>query len=138
MASPPPVPESASPALRVLIVDDHADTAESLALLLRRRGYETYVASDGARGLEAAGALRPQAVLLDLGLPLFDGFEVARRLRAGPDGGGITLVAVSGRASPEDEDRSRAAGFDHFLVKPVDFDQLERALEACASHSGHL
>lgn len=133
-----PMPESAAPALRILIVDDHADTAESLALWLRRRGYETHVAADGARGLEAADALRPQAVLLDLGLPQFDGYEVARRLRARPDGDGLTLVAVSGRALPEDEARSRAAGFDHFLVKPVDFERLQQALEDCAGRAAHI
>jgi CheY-like chemotaxis protein len=113
---------------RVLIVDDHADTAESLSLWLRRLGYETHVAGDGERGLEAAGALKPHAVLLDLTLPVLDGYEVARRLRAEPDGQAVTLVAVSGRSLPEEQERSRQAGFDHFLVKPVDFDLLQRAL----------
>jgi CheY-like chemotaxis protein len=118
---------------RVLIVDDHADTAESLAFWLRRLGYETHVAGDGERGLEVAGALKPQAVLLDLTLPRIDGYEVARRLRAEPHGRGVTLVAVSGRTWPEEQARSREAGFDHFLVKPVDFDLHQRALEQGAA-----
>ena len=87
---------------------------------------------DGIRGLAAVDALRPQAVLLDLGLPALDGYEVARRLRAGPDGTRLSLVAVSGHDVEVELERTREAGFDHYLVKPVDLDLLARTLDACA------
>jgi CheY-like chemotaxis protein len=119
--------------LRVLVVDDHADTAESLALWLTRRGFETHVALDGARGLAAADTLKPQAVLLDLGLPGMDGYEVARRLRARPTTTRLTLVAVSGLDVQVELGRTQRAGFDHYLVKPVDLDLLERTLQSCAA-----
>src|SRR5262245_14841490 len=97
--------------LRILIIDDHGDTAESLALLLRRRGHEVLVARNGERGLEMALAHAPDAVLLDLGLPDLDGSEVARRLRAGPGGAELLLLALTGRAADE-ESSGESARFD--------------------------
>jgi signal transduction histidine kinase/membrane associated rhomboid family serine protease/ActR/RegA family two-component response regulator len=115
-------------ALRILLVEDHEDSAEALAHLLRRRGHETHIASDGNRGLEDARALRPDVVLLDLGLPGLDGYEVARRLREHGGAAFVLLVAVSGYGQDADRRRSSEAGFDHHLVKPVKLEELERIL----------
>jgi CheY-like chemotaxis protein len=121
-----------SPCLRILIVDDNRDAAESLSILLRRRRHEVRVASNAGRGLEAAAEWKPDAVLLDIGLPDLDGFELARRLRARPDGGRLALIAVSGRAPEEQRARSEQAGLDAALMKPVDLDLLEQELEAAS------
>jgi PAS domain S-box-containing protein len=105
---------------RVLIVDDNQDAAESLALLLQLRGHDVRTALDGPGGLEAADAFGPEVVLLDIGLPGMDGYEVARQLRQRPAGRATMLVAVTGYGGDEDRRRSREAGFDHHLVKPTD------------------
>jgi signal transduction histidine kinase len=107
--------------LRVLLVDDNVDGADSLATLVRLAGHDTRVAHDGPGALEAAAAFRPQVVVLDIGLPGLTGYEVARRLRADPDLSGVALVAVTGYGRDEDRERSREAGFDHHLTKPVEF-----------------
>jgi signal transduction histidine kinase/ActR/RegA family two-component response regulator len=117
-----------TPGLRILIVEDNADSAESLAHLLRRRGHETHIACDGNQGLASARALRPDVVLLDIGLPGLDGFEVARHLRGQADADGMLLVAVSGYGQESDRRRAREAGFDHHLVKPVDLEALGEVL----------
>lgn len=121
--TPPPSPESA--ALRILVVDDNADSAESLAVLLGLRGHEVHTAQDGAAAISIASTLVPQLVLLDIGLPGIDGYEVARRLRETCSGGeAMVLVAVTGYGRPEDVQRALAAGFDHHLMKPVDLVSL--------------
>jgi two-component system CheB/CheR fusion protein len=117
-----------APGRRVLVVEDNPDAAESLALLLRAAGHEVRVAADGPAALEAAAAFRPQVVLLDIGLPKMDGYEVARRLRRGAGRDGLLLVALSGYGQEEDRRRSRAAGFDAHLVKPADLDALQELL----------
>lgn len=96
-------------------------------MLLGKLGYEVHTAADGAAGLDAALALRPDAAVLDVTLPGLDGYEIARRVRAagGPQ---PVLVALTGHASPDDEARARAAGFDAHLAKPVDVDQLVAVL----------
>jgi signal transduction histidine kinase/DNA-binding response OmpR family regulator len=131
-AAPPPVgnarPASASGSLRILLVDDNTDGAESLATLLRLAGHETRVAHDGPEALGTAADFRPQVVVLDIGLPGMDGYEVARRLRADPKLGMVVLVAVTGYGRDRDRQRSREAGFDHHLVKPVEFAQLLHVL----------
>jgi signal transduction histidine kinase/CheY-like chemotaxis protein len=105
---------------RVLVVDDNVDAAESLAMLLRVERHEVYTAHDGSTALAAAAAFRPEIVLLDIGLPRMDGYEVARRLR-GQDGFQKTLlVALTGYGQEEDRRRAAAAGFDAYLVKPAD------------------
>jgi signal transduction histidine kinase/integral membrane sensor domain MASE1/ActR/RegA family two-component response regulator len=114
--------------LRVLIVEDNVDSADSLAHLLRRRGHETHIARDGNQGLASARALRPDVVLLDIGLPGLDGFEVARHLREEADAEGLLLVALSGYGQESDRRRAREAGFDHHLVKPVDLEALGAVL----------
>jgi two-component system CheB/CheR fusion protein len=112
---------------RVLLVDDNRDAADSLALLLQASGHEVRTAHDGLAGLEAARAARPEVVLLDIGLPRMDGYEVARRLRA-QLGHDVVLVALTGYGQADDRRRAREAGFNIHLVKPVDLDALERLL----------
>jgi CheY-like chemotaxis protein len=123
-AAPPAGRPAAGGCLRVLLVDDNTDGADSLAALVRLAGHEARVAHDGPGALEAAAAFRPQVVVLDIGLPGLTGYEVARRLRADPDLAGAALVAVTGYGRDEDRERARAAGFDHHLVKPVAFAEL--------------
>ncbi len=113
---------------RILVVDDNRDSAESLATLLRLVGNEVKTAHDGRQALETAAAYRPDMVLLDIGLPVLNGYEVARRLRTEPSYGRAVLVALTGYGSEEDRRRSLSAGFDHHMVKPVDFDSLRTLL----------
>jgi len=109
----PPAPR------RVLVVDDNVDAARTLADLLTLEGHEAHVAHDGPAAVEAARRLRPDVAILDLGLPGFSGYEVARRLREEPNLPELLLVALSGWVQPGDLVRSREAGFDHHLAKPV-------------------
>ena len=130
----PPVPSASSPAeiprtcRRVLIVEDNADSRDMLRVALETAGHQVFVAEDGPRGIEQASTVRPDAVLLDLGLPGLDGYEVARRLRDAPGGRDMLIVALSGYGRQEDKDRSRDSGFDVHLVKPVDPSAVERIL----------
>ncbi|MGZ5216015.1 MAG: hybrid sensor histidine kinase/response regulator [Caldimonas sp.] len=117
--------------LRILIADDLRDSADSLALLLESMGHEVHIAYDGEQALQAIEALRPDVALLDLGMPKLSGFEVCRRIRALPWGSAMALVAQSGWGQDEDRRRTRAAGFDHHIVKPIDplaLDALLRTL----------
>jgi signal transduction histidine kinase len=111
---------------RVLVVDDNRDAADSLALLLQVQGHEVQIAYDGEQALQVAAGFPADLVLLDIGLPLMNGFEVARRLRS--RGSAARLVALSGYGQPEDVRQSREAGFDAHLVKPVDFDRVAEVL----------
>jgi signal transduction histidine kinase/DNA-binding response OmpR family regulator len=113
--------------LRLLVVDDNVDSADSLAWLLRLSGHHTRIAYDGLAALEAARTFRPQAIVLDLGLPGLDGYAVARQLRQEPAGETL-LLALSGYGRPEDFHRSREAGFDHHFIKPVNLPALLEAL----------
>jgi PAS domain S-box-containing protein len=123
--SPPP-PGGGQP--RVLIVDDNQDAADSLVQVLRLAGYASQVAYDGSTALEIAAIARPAIVLLDLGLPDISGHEVARRIRAEPWGRATRLVAITGWGQEEDRRKSREAGFDEHLTKPVDPDRILRLL----------
>ena len=123
---------AASRRLRVLVVDDNVDGASTLAMLVGLRGHETAVAHDGPQALAAVAAFAPHLVLCDIGLPELDGYEVARRIRAieSARGGGRTaLVSLTGWGSDEDKLRSRDAGFDLHLTKPVDPNDVEALLE---------
>jgi PAS domain S-box-containing protein len=111
-------------ASRVLVVDDNIDTARGLARLLRSLGHEVKSAHSGPDAIDAARAFRPEFVLLDIGLPGMDGYQVTSTLRLEEAGKNATIVAVSGYGQDEDRKKSRAAGFDHHLVKPVDVDTL--------------
>jgi CheY-like chemotaxis protein len=113
----------------VLVVDDNADAARMLELLLRSLGHDTRVAHDGMEALRLAGSFRPQIVLLDIGMPGLDGFEVARRLRAMRDGTALRIVAITGWGQDADREKSRQAGFDVHLVKPVEPTELVRVLD---------
>ena len=120
---------SSAAGLRLLIVDDNVDSADSLAWLLRLSGHQTRIAYDGLAALEAARTFRPQAIVLDLGLPGLDGFAVARQLRQEPAGETL-LLALSGYGRAEDLERSREAGFDHHFIKPVNVAALLETLAA--------
>jgi signal transduction histidine kinase len=122
-------PSAPPPPRRILVVDDNVEAALTLAELLRLEGHETYVAHDGPSAVDAARSLSPDVAILDIGLPGFDGLEVARRLRAEPELRGLLLVALSGWVQPDDRARSREAGFDHHLAKPVQLKSLELVLE---------
>jgi two-component system CheB/CheR fusion protein len=115
---------------RVLVVDDNKDSADSLATLLQLGGHEVETAHNGPKALEAAGAFRPEAVLLDIGLPGMSGFEVARSLRGRRDTRDALIVAMTGYGQDTDRERSREAGFDYHLVKPVDPTEVRRLLSA--------
>jgi signal transduction histidine kinase len=114
---------------RVLVVDDNEDATRSLSMLLEMAGHEVQICHDGPSALRTAEAFGPEVVLLDIGLPGMDGFEVARRLRAQPVSPRPLLVALSGYSQAEDQRRARESGFDHHLVKPADPETL-RALFA--------
>jgi CheY-like chemotaxis protein len=113
---------------RILVVDDNRDAVESLALLLEMMDYDVRTAEDGLEALDVAQVFRPDIVLLDIGLPRLNGYETAQRVRQLDGGGDVLLVALTGWGQDEDRRRSRAAGFDHHLVKPVDLDALELLL----------
>ena len=112
----------------MLLVEDHAESAEGLAELLGLWGYETQVAEDGEGALEAVAQSLPEVVITDIGLPGMDGHELARRLRRMPGGGDVTIIALTGFGAEILADTTES-GFDHRLVKPVDLDALERLLE---------
>jgi two-component system CheB/CheR fusion protein len=122
--APPRVPESSGSPRRVLVVDDNLDAREALRFLLEDEGHGVATAADGPQALEQARSFVPEIVLLDIGLPGMDGYEVARRLRAVPGCADAAIVAVSGYGQAEDRARSRAAGFDDHLLKPVAPDLL--------------
>jgi CheY-like chemotaxis protein len=115
---------------RVLLVDDNADSTEPLSLLLQSKGHDTRVAIDGIQAIGVADDFHPHCVVLDLGLPGMDGYEVARQLRARPYGAELTLVALTGWAGKEVRAKAAEAGFDYHLVKPVNWEELEHIVTA--------
>jgi PAS domain S-box-containing protein len=119
-----------APARRVLVVDDNEDGAASLEMLLRINGHETLVAYDGLEAVAAAERFRPDVALLDIGLPKLNGYDTCRRIREQPWGRHMTLVAVTGWGDERDRSKSRDAGFDCHLVKPIDFAALDAVLGA--------
>jgi signal transduction histidine kinase len=116
--------------LRILVVDDNEDAADTLAMLLEASGHEVLVEHSPHRALARAADAAPQVCLLDIGLPDMDGAELARHLRARPETADALLVAVTGYGQESDRARTREAGFDHHLVKPIDLDKLQAVLEA--------
>jgi CheY-like chemotaxis protein len=113
---------------RILVVDDNADAASGLGRLLSLLGNEVRVVHDGAAALSEIDRFRPQAVLLDLGMPIMNGFETAEQIRARPESKDIALVAITGWGQNRDRQRTEAAGFAAHLTKPVNLDQLEAVL----------
>jgi PAS domain S-box-containing protein len=117
-------------ARRILVVDDNEDSATSLAMLLKITGNETHTAHDGLAALDAAETLRPEVILLDIGLPKLNGHDVCRRIRQQPWGKSVVVIAMTGWGQDEDRRKSRDNGFDHHLVKPVDYAALMKFLTA--------
>ena len=115
-------------ALRILIVDDHEDSAEMLSMLLTGKGHTTRLALDGTAALAVAAAFKPHVGLLDLSLPGMSGYELAQRLRAVPGLSLIRLVAVTGHGSDAHRAKARAAGFTEHLLKPVDLQAIDAVL----------
>jgi len=130
---PSRAPIAAGEALRVLVVDDNEDVAQIFSLALRRLGHTVRVAHDGPAALRIAEDFFPEVAFLDIGLPVMDGYGLARHLRQIPGLSGIRLVAVTGYGQDADRDRSHAAGFDVHLVKPVDRARYKAALEQFAA-----
>jgi len=116
------------PKLRILVVDDNRDAAESMAMMLRLMGDEVSTAHDGAEGFDQADKLRPDVILMDVGMPRLNGFEATRQIRQMAWGRKMTIVALTGWGQEADRQQSRAAGCDGHLVKPVNLDDLERLL----------
>jgi PAS domain S-box-containing protein len=114
----------------VLVVEDNRDGADSLAVLLNLMGHQVRVAYNGSEAVQLANTLRPHVVLLDIGLPGMSGYEVARHLRDLPGFEKTLLIAMTGYGQEEDRQRGREAGFDHYLVKPVDLDKIEHLLKS--------
>ena len=136
-AGSPPTPrrrvDPRAAAVRILIVDDNRDGAQMLADALETRGYQTKVAHDGPEALGIAREFNPSIALLDIGLPVMDGYELAGNLRELPGLGDIRLVAISGYGQPADRKKARHAGFQQLLVKPVDFEAIDLAITSVVS-----
>jgi PAS domain S-box-containing protein len=127
--APAPAPPALADApCRVLVVDDNRDAARALALLLRLSGHEVHTAPDGPSGLDAVASFAPDVVLLDIGMPGMDGYEVARLVRQSPSLRDVCLVALTGWGQEDDIRHAREAGFDHHLLKPVDMNRLTDTL----------
>jgi len=126
---------AAEASLRVLVVDDNVDAADSAAMLLQRSGHDVRVAYSSQAALDAAVSYRPHVILLDIGLPKMDGYEVARCLRERAELKDVCLVAVTGYGQDTDRQRSREAGFDHHLVKPFNLQQLQQVFATSSDQS---
>ena len=135
--APAPAPASGGARLSVLVVDDNEDAAHMLAMLLEDDGHEVMTEADPVLGLERALATRPDVALLDIGLPRMDGHELARRLRATPEGQAMTLIALTGYGQASEREKAAAAGFDHYLVKPPDPQALQRLLATVDTPGRH-
>lgn len=116
--------------LRILVADDDQDSAESLAMLIQMMGHDVRSAQDGLAAVRLAEAFRPDLIVLDIGMPGLDGYEVCRRIRQQAWGRVVVIAALTGWSRDEDKARSEQAGFDRFLVKPVDPKVLEDLIAA--------
>jgi CheY-like chemotaxis protein/anti-sigma regulatory factor (Ser/Thr protein kinase) len=125
-----PVAKAPRKSRRILIIEDNADVRRTLADSLLLSGHDVHEAADGSAGLEVAAAAHPEIVLIDIGLPDIDGYEVARRLRSAGGTGSARLIALTGYGHAEDRQRSSNAGFDGHLTKPVPPERLEDAIAA--------
>ena len=122
-----------APKRRILVVDDNVDAAVSLSRLLAILGHEVQVARDGPSAVYLARSMRPDVVLLDIGLPGADGFQVAEILRRETDAASMKIIAVTGGGREDDRQRSQESGFDHYLLKPVEIGFLESLLGNAAA-----
>ncbi len=109
---------------KILLVEDHEEIWDFLSRRLKRRGYEVVLAHDGQQGIDVARAERPDVVLLDMNLPVMDGWTAARHLKGDPDMAGIPIIALTAHAMAGDRDKALAAGCDDYHPKPVDFSRL--------------
>jgi CheY-like chemotaxis protein len=116
--------------LRILVVEDNRDSADSLKTLLEALGYEAQVAYDGESAVRIAGVLRPDVILMDIGLPGMNGYDAARRIRAQSVGVRMLIVALTGWGQEADRERSSEAGMDHHLIKPLDLTVLKEILDS--------
>ncbi len=130
MSTPSATVTSQKKALKILVAEDNRDSAATIAILLGSLGHQVEIAHDGSEALKMAGEYQPDAILVDLGLPVLSGYDVAKRIRQQSALRKACLIAVTGYGSPEDVERSKKAGFDHHMVKPVPFDELEKLLAA--------
>jgi CheY-like chemotaxis protein len=134
---PPPAPPTLERPMtthrRILVVDDNPDSAISLEKLLTITGHEAKIAHDGLAAVAEAERFRPEVILLDIGLPRLNGYDACRLIREKPWGASMILIAVTGWGQEEDRRRSREAGFDGHMVKPVDLDELMRLLDDVSS-----
>ena len=121
---------------RVLIVDDYEDSVTMMAAVLRSKGYDVATARNGPAALEIATSFCPELVLLDIGLPEIDGYEVARRLRKIPALAGTFITALSGYGSEHDRERAHEAGFNYHVTKPVDVNGLRSLLQKLMTEKG--
>ena len=128
-----PASSSRAKSLRILVVDDNMNAAESLAMMLGMAGNETMTARDGLEALEVAETFRPHVIFLDIGLPKLNGYEVGRRLRLQEWSRDIVLIAITGLGNEEDKRQSLEAGLDHHLVKPVSSTIIEKLLAEVAA-----
>jgi CheY-like chemotaxis protein len=120
---------------RILVVDDSRDSADTLTMVLQSSGHEVCTAYEGEQAILLAQQFHPDVVLLDLGMPGVDGYEVCRRIRAQPWGVGMLLIAQTGWGQEFDRRRTQSAGFDHHLVKPLDLDVLDGQLRRAATRA---
>ena len=118
---------------RILVADDNVDSAEILAMLLALQGYDAKTTHDGAAALDMAATFRPDVILLDIGMPKLNGYEVCRRIRQQPWGKSMTVIAMTGWGQEDDRRKSQVAGFDFHLVKPVDLDVLFKLLSTATA-----
>jgi len=138
--SPPPLPPVSSPSdaavdatrLRILVVDDDEDLAHLLAKVLVTRNYEVRTARDSVSALSVAGEFTPDVVLMDIGLPMMDGYELAREIRKILPEGSCRLIALTGFHEEGEKEKARAAGFEAHLLKPVNLATLRKAIESGA------
>ena len=129
-APPADAPAPAPIGRRVLVADDNQDAADSLAMILEMAGHDVRVVHDGQSAVSAAQSFRPETVLLDIGMPQLNGYDVARALRQEPWGAGITLIALTGWGQESDRQKAMNAGFNHHLTKPVDPAMLESLIRS--------
>lgn len=114
---------------RVLVVDDNKDSAQTLGMMLKIMGNDVRTAHDGLEAIETASDYRPHVILLDLGMPKLNGYDVCRRIREQEWGADMLIIALTGWGQAEDRQRTKEAGFDHHLVKPVDVAKLNELLD---------
>jgi CheY-like chemotaxis protein len=132
---PQPTAESEQPSgapaeRRIVVADDNEDSAFTMAMMLKIMGHDVRTAHDGFEAIKVAEAFRPELILLDIGMPILNGYDACRRIREQSWGKGVVMVALTGWGQDEDKRQSREAGFDHHLVKPIEPEALEKLLAA--------